>query len=106
MFQKIKQWYDGLVARALAKQEMRLAADLEETKRLPRTPERQRLITETEKFLREGGSGDSMIGARIDATEADLQNLRNDLLIDKGRAERARMSRRIDKLADLSKRNN
>lgn len=104
MLENIRRWYNGVVARAIAKQERKLAEELEETKRLPKTPERDRLIAETEAFLLEGkGDLDSVLGAKITATEADLKQLRTEIAKDTAKAERSRLAARVDRLADLSK---
>lgn len=105
MLRKIRAWYDERVRRALAKQEDRLRADIEETKRLPRTPERDKLIVEAEALLASGAStpSDALVGAEIAAVEADLKHLRTGLALDQAREERMKLSRRIDKLAEASK---
>lgn len=105
MLRKIRAWYDERVRRALAKQEERLRSDIEEIRSLPSTPERDKLIVEAETFLASGVStpSDAYVGAKIAVVEADLKHLRTELALDQAREERMKLSRRVDKLAELSK---
>ena len=106
MFGWLGNWYDGVVGRALAKQEAKLREELEETKRLPKTPERDKLIADVEVFLASGSTtdADAYVGSKIAATKADLTALREDIALDSARVERKRLADRVDKLAELSKR--
>lgn len=102
MFEAVKRWY----ARLISSQEEKLRVDLEETKKLPKTPERERLITETERLLTSGSAAPTDVynGAKIEATEIELVGMRTEHAIDNAQAERVRLEASNKRADDVLRR--
>jgi hypothetical protein len=86
MFGAVKRWYGQL----MSSQEEKLRVDLEATKRLPKTPERESLIIETERLLTSGSAEptDRQTGVKIQATKIELVGMRTEHAIDNARRRR------------------